>query len=206
MICSLNSAFRRNGLMALASLAGIALSFAAQAADPDLKAAKQADKERNSFSQNEVLDAANDFFGTTSAALAELIQKAFKEQGRPNAYIAGEEVSGAVALGLRYGQGRIYTKSGVARDIYWQGPSLGLDLGGNAAKSFVLVYNLENTDDIYQRFPGVEGSLYVVGGFGLNYQNRDDITLAPIRTGVGLRAGANVGYLKYTREKRWLPF
>ena len=174
--------------------------------DPDLKAAHQEDKAGTTFSKSEVLEAANDFFGSTSAGLAALIQKAFDEKGRPNAYIAGEEVAGAVVVGLRYGEGRLSTKSGVKRTLYWQGPSLGLDLGGNASKTFVLIYNLQDPEDMYRRFGGVEGSLYVVGGFGLNYQTNKDITLAPIRTGVGLRAGANVGWLKYTRESRWLPF
>jgi hypothetical protein len=162
--------------------------------------------EEDTFSPEEIVSAAGSFFGTISEGLASVVQKAFEEQGRPSAYITGEEVSGAFAVGLRYGKGELNRKSGGRQPIYWQGPSIGFDFGGNAAKSFVLVYNLKNGDEIHQRFPAGEGSFYFVAGVGINYQQAGDVIIAPIRTGVGLRAGANVGYVHYTREHSWLPF
>ncbi|MBL6749733.1 MAG: DUF1134 domain-containing protein [Nevskia sp.] len=158
------------------------------------------------YSKEETMAAAEKFFGGTTQGLAKVIEKAFSDNGRPNAYIVGNEGSGAVIVGLRYGEGTLYYKGGGSMKVYWQGPSVGWDLGGNAAKVFTLVYNLHWTKDLFQRFPGVDGSLYFVAGVGLNYQRASDITLAPIRTGVGLRAGANVGYLSYTRRKTWNPF
>ena len=158
------------------------------------------------YTQDETLDAAKNFFGGTTEGLAKAIEKVFSENGRPNAYIVGSEGSGAVILGLRYGEGTLYYKGGSSMKVYWQGPSVGWDLGGNASKVFTLVYNLHWTRDLFQRFPGVDGSLYLVAGVGLNYQRANNITLAPIRTGVGLRAGANVGYLSYTEKKTWIPF
>ncbi len=130
----------------------------------------------------------------------------FEDQGRPNGFIKGEEASGAIAFGLRYGKGTLHRKAAAARKVYWQGPSIGFDFGGNASKVFVLVYGLERIDELYRRFPGVDGSFYFVAGVGVNYQRAEGITLAPIRTGVGLRAGVNVGYLHYTRQHSWLPF
>lgn len=158
------------------------------------------------YSQDETLAAAEKFFGGTTQGLAKAIEKAFSENGRPNAYIVGNEGAGAVVVGLRYGEGTLYYKGGGSMKVYWQGPSVGWDFGGNASKVFTLVYNLHWTRDLFQRFPGVDGSLYIVAGVGLNYQRANGITLAPIRTGVGLRAGANVGYLSYTEKKTWIPF
>ncbi len=158
------------------------------------------------YTEDEVLEASKQFFGDTSKNLATIIEKIFKDQGEPNAYITGEEAAGAIAVGVRYGNGWLHRKAGGTRRVFWQGPSLGFDLGGNASKVFTLVYNLGGTNDIFQRFPGVEGTVYVVGGFGVNYQQRGNVILAPIRTGVGLRAGANIGYLHYTREQEILPF
>ena len=152
------------------------------------------------------MQAAAKFFGITTANLAQLIQKAFDEHGEPNGYIEGEEVSAAFVVGVRYGTGVLHRRRAKDVELYWRGPSVGIDAGGNAAKVFVLVYNLKNTDQIYGRFPGVDGSVYVVGGLGINYQENDDVILAPIRTGVGLRLGANVGYLHYSKDKTWLPF
>ena len=158
------------------------------------------------YTQDETLDAAKNFFGGTTEGLAKAIEKTFSENGRPDAYIVGNEGSGAFFFGLRYGQGTLYYKGGGSMKVYWQGPSVGWDFGGNASKVFTLVYNLHWTRDLFQRFPGVDGSLYFVAGVGLNYQRADNITLAPIRTGVGLRAGANVGYLSYTDRQSWFPF
>jgi len=170
-----------------------------------LPAAAQ-DNTTDTYSQDEVLQATKGFFGDTSKDLATIIEKIFKDQGQPNAYITGEEAAGAIAVGLRYGNGWLHRKTAGNRRVYWQGPSIGFDFGGNASKVFTLVYNLGDSSQIYQRFPGAEGTIYVVGGFGVNYQQAGRIILAPIRTGVGLRAGANVGYLSYSREQSIIPF
>ncbi|NJD31685.1 MAG: DUF1134 domain-containing protein [Gammaproteobacteria bacterium] len=159
----------------------------------------------DTFSHSEVLAAAEKFFGKGAKGLAEVIQKAFDQYGQPNAYIKGEEGAGAIGVGLRYGKGLLVTKGGGSRQVWWQGPSIGFDLGGNAAKCFTLVYNLHNTERLFQRFPGVEGSLYFVGGFSLNYNRTDDITLAPVRFGVGWRQGANIGYLHFTPKFSPIP-
>ena len=139
-------------------------------------------------------------------AVGAVIAKAFKDNGQPTGYIAGEEGSAAITVGLRYGKGLLYMKGREPETVYWQGPSIGWDLGGNASRVFTLCYNLQRPDEIFQRFPGVEGSAYLVGGVGLNYQRSDDVTLAPIRTGLGLRLGANLGYLAYSRKRHILPF
>lgn len=161
--------------------------------------------EDSTYDQDSVLKAATEFFGETTEGLAKVIEKAFKEQGRPNGFIRGEEVSAALTVGVRYGEGDLLLKSGGASKVYWAGPSIGLDAGANASKVFVLTYKLPNTDAIYKRYPGVDGSLYYVGGVGLNYQRLDGVTLAPIRLGVGLRAGASVGWMHYRREKSLNP-
>lgn len=176
---------------------------------PDLAQGGQnapGDVPAETYSKEETLAAAEKFFGGTTSGLAKAIEKAFSELGRPVGYIVGTEGSGAFIVGLRYGEGMLNYKGGGSTQVYWQGPSVGWDAGGNASKVFTLVYNLRWTKDLYQRFPGVDGSLYLVAGVGLNYQRANDITLAPIRTGVGLRAGASIGYLSYTREKRINPF
>jgi hypothetical protein len=158
------------------------------------------------YGPEEILRKATGFFGDASEGLGKAIEKAFRDQGRPNAYITGEEGSGAFMIGLRYGQGTLERKSGARRSVYWNGPSIGWDVGGNASKVFILVYRLESADAIFQRFPGVEGSVYFVAGFGLNYVQSGPIVLAPIRTGVGLRAGVNAGYLSLTPLRSWIPF
>jgi hypothetical protein len=135
-----------------------------------------------------------------------VIERAFRDNGRPTGYIAGEEGSGAIGVGLRYGRGLLYMKGKDTQEVFWQGPSVGWDWGGNASRVFTLCYNLQYPDAIFRRFPGVEGTAYLVGGLGVNYQRADTITLAPIRAGVGLRLGANVGYLAYSRQRNILPF
>lgn len=157
-------------------------------------------------SEQTVLKEAEDFFGEGAAGLADVVEAAFRDQGRPNAYIKGEEVSGAVGVGLRYGAGTLVLANGETRDVYWQGPSVGFDIGGNASKTFILVYNLNDLDRLFQRYPGVEGSLYFVGGVSVNYNQSGNTVLAPIRFGVGWRQGANIGYLHMRRDKSWVPF
>lgn len=158
------------------------------------------------YSRDELVNKVSDFFGVTAEAAGAVISKAFKDNGQPTGYIAGEEGAAAFTVGLRYGKGLLYMKNRQPDTVYWQGPSIGWDIGGNAARTFTLCYNLQEPAQIYQRFPGVEGSAYFIGGLGVNYQRADDVTLAPIRAGVGLRLGANVGYLAYTRKRHILPF
>jgi hypothetical protein len=158
------------------------------------------------FSQNEIVQSGANFFGVTTEAFAKAVQHVFADQGLPDAYIKGDEGSGAFVVGLRYGSGWLIRKNHEPIKVYWQGPSVGFDVGGNASKSFTLIYNLRSPDRLFQKFPGVDGSFYFVAGIGVNYQRADEITLAPMRTGVGLRAGANVGYLTYTRKESLNPF
>jgi len=174
--------------------------------DPDYGQPSQYSEPVETYSRDEMVEAVSDFFGVTAEAAAAVLERVFSDLGRPVGYIAGEEIAGAVGVGLRYGEGYLTMKTGGQHKVYWQGPSIGFDTGGNASRVFVLVYNLHDAERIYQRFPGVEGTAYLVAGMGVNYQRADGITLAPIRSGVGLRAGANVGYLAYSRQRNWLPF
>ncbi|MBC7769899.1 MAG: DUF1134 domain-containing protein [Phycisphaerales bacterium] len=181
----------------------LALGLAASALSPAAALAQTND----TYSEPEIVAAASRFFGAGAEGVAAVVSHVFSDLGRPNGYIQGEEGSGAVGVGLRYGDGRLRLKnrSGVTR-VYWQGPSLGFDTGGNASKVFTLAYNLQSPDQIFQRFPGVEGTAYFVGGVGVNYQERSGVTLAPMRAGVGFRLGANIGYLAYSRRRRLNPF
>jgi hypothetical protein len=160
----------------------------------------------NTYSEEEVVQAAENFLDSAAGSVAAVVARIFREQGRPVGYITGQEGSGAWLVGLRYGKGLMFLKSGERMEVNWQGPSFGFDFGGNASKVFTLVYGMTSPEQIFKRYPGVEGSAYVVGGLGMNYQAADGVTLAPIRAGVGLRGGANVGYLHYTRTRRILPF
>jgi hypothetical protein len=188
------------GLLAMICAGGSA--FSADGKKPEQSQSAESD----TFDQDSVLRDAEQFFGKGAAGLAGVIEKAFKENGRPNGYIKGQEAAGAITVGLLYGDGTLVTKNGKNRRVYWTGPSIGFDLGVNAAKVFVLVYNMPKSGFVFQRYPAVDGSFYYVGGVGINYQRRDSITLAPIRAGVGLRAGASVGYMNYTRTKTYNPF
>jgi hypothetical protein len=184
----------------------LSLAKAAFAAAVLALAATPAAAANDTYSQNEVVVAVSNFFGVTSEAAAKAVEAVFKRYGRPNGYIVGSEGSGAVVVGARYGEGDLYYrrhKNPV--HIFWQGPSVGFDVGANASKCFTLVYNLPSVDKLYQRFPGVEGSYYFIAGIGINYQQSGRIILAPMRTGVGVRAGVNAGYLSYTRERNWVP-
>jgi hypothetical protein len=165
----------------------------------------QYDPSAQTYSDDELAHRVSDFMGVTAESAGAAIERAFKDNGRPTGYIAGEEGSGAFVLGLRYGRGLLYMKDRPTQEVYWQGPSFGFDAGGNASRVFTLCYNLQYGDAIYRRFPGVEGTAYFIGGLGVNYQRADDITLAPIRAGVGLRLGANMGYLAYSRKRHIFP-
>ncbi len=158
------------------------------------------------YSSNDILNAGHGFFGSMSQGLGNIVENAFKRQGRPNGYILGEEGGGAFVAGLRYGEGTLYTRDAGTHRVYWQGPSVGYDFGGAGSKVMMLVYNMRSPEDIYARFGGVDGSAYLVGGLGMTVLKRDYVTVAPIRTGVGLRLGANVGYLKFTHRPTWNPF
>ena len=158
------------------------------------------------YSSSEILNAGHHFFGSVSEGLASVVEHAFSRNGNPTGYILGEEAGGALVAGLRYGEGTLYTKNYPPLKVYWQGPSLGYDFGGDGAKVMTLVYNLQYTPQIFERFVGVDGSAYLVGGVGVTFLQRGDVILAPIRAGLGLRLGANVGYLKYTPSATWNPF
>ena len=158
------------------------------------------------YSEDEIVNDVSDFLGVTAENAGGAVERIFAKNGRPTAYIAGEEGSGAFAIGARYGRGLLYMKGREPVEVFWQGPSVGWDFGGNASRVFTLCYNLDDPQAIFQRFPGVEGSAYFIGGLGVNYQQAGDIVLAPIRAGVGLRLGANVGYLAYTRRRSIIPF
>ncbi|WP_315725032.1 MULTISPECIES: DUF1134 domain-containing protein [unclassified Bradyrhizobium] len=160
----------------------------------------------DSFNPDELVNAGHRFFGNVSRGLASVIERAVSQWGLPNGYILGEEGAGAFVAGLRYGEGTLYTKNAGDLRVYWQGPSLGFDWGGDGARTMTLVYNLPATSAIYQRFVGIDGSAYIVGGFGMTALTANNIVLVPIRSGIGLRLGANVGYLKFTPSATWNPF
>ncbi len=163
-------------------------------------------QEVNTFNDAETAEAIADFFGVSAEAAAQTVERIFADHGQPTAYIAGQEGSGAVVLGLRYGEGWLRMKHGDVQQVYWQGPSIGFDVGADGSRVFVLVYDLHNPEFIYRRFPGVAGSAYLIAGMSVNYKHVQGVTLAEIRSGAGLRLGANVGYTAYTRNKRLLPF
>ena len=173
---------------------------------PSYPSAGPTGSEAPTYSQDEIVTNVSDFLGVTAEAAGAAVERLFANNGRPTAYIAGEEGSGSFVFGLRYGRGLLYMKGREPMEVFWQGPSVGWDWGGNASRVFTLCYNLHVPEMIYQRFPGVEGTAYLVGGLGVNYQRAEDITLAPIRAGVGLRLGANIGYLAYTRKRNVIPF
>ena len=161
---------------------------------------------KGTFSADEIKDAGHRFFGGVSMGLARVIEYAFQRAGRPNGYILGEEAGGAFVAGLRYGEGTLYTKDAGEHRLFWQGPSLGYDFGAEGSKTMVLVYDLRSPGEIFTTYAGVDGSAYLIGGVGITFLNRGHVSLAPIRSGLGLRLGANVGYLKYTRQPTWNPF
>jgi hypothetical protein len=160
----------------------------------------------STYREDDLIGAAEGVFGKGAQGLAGIIEDILRKQGEPNGYITGREASGAIALGLRYGSGTLHHKIEGNRPVYWTGPSLGFDLGANASNAFVLVYNLNDTQDLYHRFGSGEGQAYFIGGFHVSYLRRGDIVLIPVRMGAGLRLGANIGYMKFSKRQRWLPF
>jgi hypothetical protein len=158
------------------------------------------------FTTVELVDSGHRFFGTVSRGLALTIQEAVKRWGEPNGYILGQEASGAIIGGLRYGEGTLYTRNVGERPVFWQGPSVGFDFGGEGARTMMLVYNMPATEALYKRFLAIDGSAYFVGGFGMTAAVADEMVVVPIRSGVGARLGVNLGYLKFTGEPTWNPF
>lgn len=180
-----------------------ATSVGAQPATP---ATSQAPAETKTYEQQDVINAAERAFGKGASGVAGVIEKIFKENGRPTAYIEGREVGGAVVVGVRYGSGILHHKIEGDMPVYWTGPSFGADLGGDGSKTFALVYRLDDTADLFKRFPAVEGKVYAVGGFTANYLQRGRVIVVPVKLGVGWRLGANLGYLRFTRKSKLSPF
>jgi hypothetical protein len=160
----------------------------------------------DTYSSEELVTTGSAFFGSVAQGLASLIEKTVSQFGLPNGYILGDEGSGAFFGGARYGQGTMYTRNAGDVPVYWQGPTLGLDFGGDGSKVMMLVYNLNSVNDIFGRFPGANGSAYVIGGLGMTVVKRGNVVMVPIRSGVGARLGVNVGYLKFTDQPTWNPF
>ena len=190
----------RTTLLAFAALAATLTTAQAQP-----QPQPQPNNYRQQYSRNEVIDAGHRFFGTTSREFALLVERATSRWGQPNGYILGEEAGGAISVGLRYGEGTLYTRNAGDRRVYWQGPSIGFDVGGEGARVMMLVYNLPALENLYNRYVGLSGSAYFIGGFGMTAVTWDRVVIVPIRTGVGLRLGANVGYLKFTPSATWFP-
>jgi hypothetical protein len=175
---------------------------ASQAAAEPAVAAAQGD----TYKQDDLIGAAEGVFGKGAEGLARLIEDVLSKQGEPNGYIVGREAGGAFVLGARYGSGTLFHKVEGQKPVYWTGPSIGFDVGANAGSTFVLVYNLHDTEQLYERYPAGEGAAYFVGGFTASYLRKDNVVLIPIRTGAGLRLGVNAGYMKFSHRQRWLPF
>ncbi|TDH35142.1 DUF1134 domain-containing protein [Pseudohoeflea suaedae] len=171
-----------------------------------LSVSAQAQQASSNYTAQEIVDAGHGFFGSTSGGLAKLVEKAFQDYGLPNGYILGQEASGAFIGGLTYGEGDLYTKNAGQHEVFWQGPSLGIDYGGDGNRTMMLVYNLPAIESMYGRFGGVSGSAFIVAGLGMTVLQRDGMLVVPIRTGVGARLGINVGYLKMTPRPTWNPF
>lgn len=158
------------------------------------------------YRQDDLIGAAEGVFGKGAQGLAGVIEDILKKQGEPNGYIVGREGGAAIAIGLRYGSGTLFHKVEGEQPVYWTGPSLGFDAGANAGNAFILVYNLNNSEDLYKRFAAGEGQAYLVGGFNVSYLRRGDVVLIPVRVGAGLRLGANIGYMKFSHTQKWVPF
>ncbi|MFT0891175.1 DUF1134 domain-containing protein [Pseudochelatococcus sp. G4_1912] len=167
--------------------------------------------DNDTFNPEEIIDSGHRFFGSASRGLGNAVQNAFERWGKPNGYILGQEAAGAFFGGLRYGEGKLYTRNKGERTLFWQGPSLGFDFGGSGNRTMILVYHLPSVDRMFQRFAGVDGSAYLVAGFAISAlaargDAGQDILLVTIRTGVGLKLGVNIGYLKFTPQSTWNPF
>ena len=158
------------------------------------------------YAEDDVLGAAEDVFGKGAEGLAEIVRKTFKDRGQPNGYIVGREAGGAFIVGVRYGSGTLFHKVEGQRKVHWTGPSVGFDIGGDGSKVFALVYNLNDTEDLFNRFAAAEGKAYLIGGFTANYLQRKDVVIVPIKLGIGWRLGLNAGYLRFSKKGRISPF
>ena len=187
-------------------LGGAALAASAGATGLGATAALAQQGPPQRFTTNELVDNGHRFFGSMSRGLAQVVEEATKRWGQPNAYILGQEASGAFIAGARYGEGQMYTRNAGQQKIFWQGPSLGFDAGADGARTMMLVYNLPSTNAIFRRYGGVDGSAYFVAGFGFTALTADEVVVVPIRAGVGARLGVNLGYLKFTPSSTWNPF
>jgi len=188
------------------ALGGCATPANNPTSNTDIRSAQnQSQSKAKDYNESELVYAISTHLGVTSESAATAIERLFKERGRPVGYITGQEGSGAAIIGARYGQGTLWMKNGTTKKVYWQGPSVGFDGGADVSKVFTLVYGLDNPDYIYQRFPGVDGSAYLVAGMAINYQRANGVTLAPVRSGVGVRLGANVNYISMTRKRSLIP-
>ena len=185
---------------ALLSLA-LLLSACASSPEPELAGAQPG----SAHSQDDLVIAVSEHLGVTSESAASVVERLFAKHGRPSAYITGEEGGGAFTFGARYGQGTLWMRDGRSERVFWQGPTVGFDAGAEASKVFTLVYGLDQPGDLLRRYPGMDGSAFLVAGMAVNVQKRGDVTLAPIRTGVGARLGANVGYVRYTEKRSLIP-
>ncbi len=192
--------------MGISNLVTKAFAVVAAACMTFLLALPAAAQQSSQYSMQEIVDAGHGFFGETSGGLAKLVERAFESYGLPNGYILGQEGSGAFVAGLTYGEGTLNTKNAGQHSVFWQGPSLGLDWGGQGSRTMMLVYNLPDVNALFTRFGGVSGSVYVIAGLGMQVNVNNDIVLVPIRTGVGARIGISAGYLKLTRQPTWNPF
>ena len=184
----------------------VALTAATLVLTPTFSQAQEQGSLSDTFSGDELVDTGHQFFGSVAQGLASLVERAVSQFGLPNAYILGEEAGGAIFAGARYGEGTMYTRNQGEHGVFWQGPTVGLDFGGDGSKVMMLVYNLNSVSDVYGRYPGVDGSAYVIGGLGMTVIKYGDVVMVPIRSGVGARLGVNVGYLKFTQEPTWNPF
>lgn len=187
----------------IAGLLFIGFAMAGPAMAQSASSAKNGPRE---FTTDELVQSGHKFFGSVSQGLASVVEASVKRWGQPNGYILGQEAAGAIVAGLRYGEGTLYTKNAGDRAVYWQGPSVGFDFGGNGNRVMMLVYNLPSTDAVYRRFAGVDGTAYFIGGFGATALVSDEIVVVPISAGVGGRLGFSIGYLKFTEESTWNPF
>ncbi len=193
-------------LMSAAAIVLLPAPVGAQTAPAEQQETLGSDAREAAYEIGEITKAADGAFGEATEGVAKVIEKIFADLGKPNGYIVGREGSGALVVGLRYGKGVLHSKVEGERTVHWTGPSIGPDIGGDASRTFTLIYNLNDTDDLFRRYPAVEGKAYLIGGVSANYHQRGDVVLVPIRLGAGWRLGANVGYLKYSREGRVIPF
>lgn len=193
-----------HGLARRGLLAGLLATVACMALPGNRLAAQE--QRPDTFSPNEIVTSGHKFFGTVSRGLASVVEEATRRWGEPNGYILGQEATGAFIGGLRYGEGTLYTRNGGDTRVFWQGPSVGFDFGGDGDRTMMLVYHLHGQRRLFQRFVGLDGSAYFVGGFGMTALTIDDMILVPIRSGVGARLGVNIGYLKFTDQPTWNPF